>query len=86
MESIIRKHHAVIYRISLCVLFLMMLFLTRLETVRIAPVAVAVVLLLSVGLAVFRRARLLVLPFFLLFVSLIFCNDSYTVFNRYLCL
>lgn len=84
MKSTIRAHFPMIYRISVCVLFLMVLFFTGLETARIAPVAVAIVLLLSAGLIFLPRVRLLALPFFLLCFLLIFCYDSYAVFIRYL--
>lgn len=84
MFSIIRKHAATTYRVLWCTVFLMMLFFTRLETARIAPVAAALVLLLCAGLIVLKRVRLLTLPFFLLCFSLIFCYDSYAVFIRYI--
>lgn len=84
MFSIIRKHADTAYRILWCAAFLMMLFFTKLETARIAPVAVVLVLVLCAGLIVLRRARLLALPFFLLCFSLIFCYDSFAVFIRYL--
>lgn len=84
MKSIIRTHFFMIYRASVCVLFLMVLFFTRLETARIAPVAVTIVLLLSAGLIFLPRVRLLTLPFFLLCLLLVFCYDSYSVFIRYL--
>lgn len=83
MKSIVRKHASVFYRVSLCAVFLAVLFLTRLETARIAPVAACMVLALCIGMAVFRRSRFLTLPFFLLSLLLIFCYDSYDVFIRY---
>lgn len=84
MKNIIRTHFPMIYRASVCMLFLMVFFFTRLETARIAPVAVVIVLLLSAGLIFLRRARLLALPFFLLCLLLIFCYDSFSVFIGYI--
>lgn len=83
MKSIIRKHAAVCYRIFLCAVFLVVLFCTRLETARVAPVAVCIVFALCVGLVLCRRSRFLTLPFLLLTLLLIFCYDSYEVFIGY---
>lgn len=53
------------------------------DTAKIAPFAVGIVLLLSVGLIALRHAAPLTLPFLDLTFLLIFCYDSYDVFAPY---
>ena len=72
------------YRVALCAIFLLLLLFTKGETVRIAPVACALILGLSVGLAFLRDTRRLTLPFLLLSLLVIFCYDSFSVFIRYI--
>lgn len=83
MKSIIRTHAPTCYRVSLCAVFLVVLFFTRLETARIEPVALCMVIALCTGMVICKRSRFLTLPFFLLTLLLIFCYDSYDVFIRY---
>lgn len=72
------------YRVALCAIFLLLLFLTQGQTVNIAPVACVLILGLSAGLAFLRDTRRLTLPFLLLTLLLIFCYDSFKVFIGYI--
>ena len=73
-----------LFRLSCCALALAAMFLTKGRTELLAPIAVAVALLISAGMALLRNTRLLTLPFLLLCLALTQCYDSYAVFVRYL--
>lgn len=84
MWTVIKKYGAEVYRNLLSIAVFLIAALTGGETERIAPFAVAMVLLLCGGLLVLRSTRYLTLPFLFLSLLLIFCYDSYSVFIRYI--
>ena len=71
-----------IARDFLCVAVFLIAVLTGGETARLAPFAIALLLLISVGLICLRDTRYLTLPFLLLTLLFIFCYDSFSVFIR----
>ena len=83
MKAVIRKYGAQIARDFLCVAVFLIAVLTGGETARIAPFAIALLLLISVGLIALRDTRYLTLPFLLLCLLFIFCYNSFSVFIRY---
>ncbi len=84
MKTVIRKYGTEIARDALCVAVFLVAVLTGGETARIAPFAIALLLLISVGLVLLRDTKYLTLPFLLLCLLLIFCYDSFSVFIRYI--
>ena len=84
MKAAMRKYGEELLRFALCVSVFLVAVLTGGDTERIAPFAVALVLLLSLGLAVLKDAKYLTLPFLLLSLLLIFCYDSFSVFIGYI--
>ena len=83
MKAVVRKYGQELWRLGLCIAVFLTAVLTGGDTARIAPFAVAMVLLLSLGLLFLRSAEHLTLPFLQLTLLLIFCYDSYAVFIRY---
>lgn len=84
MKALLRKYGEEILRdlLSLAVFFVAVF--TGGDTARIAPLAIALLLLLSVGLLTMKSARYLTLPFLHLSLLLIFCYDSFSVFIKYI--
>ena len=72
MKAVIRKYGIKIARDFLSVAVFLIAVLTGGETARIAPFAIALLLLISAGLIVLRDTRYLTLPFLLLRRLLIF--------------
>ena len=83
MKTVIRKHGIELARDLLSLSVFLSAVLTGGETARIAPFAIALLLLISAGLFLLRETRYLTLPFLLLCLLFIFCYDSYSVFIRY---
>ena len=71
------------YRVILCVGALLLLFFTGGRVEELAPIAMGIVLAISLGMAVLKDTRRLTLPFLLLCLLLIFCYDSFSVFIAY---
>ena len=84
MKAVIRKYGMEIARDFLCVVVFLIAVLTGGETVRIAPFAIVILLVISVALVLLRETKYLTLPFLLLCLLLIFCYDSFSVFIRYI--
>ena len=83
MSAVIRKYGIHIARDVLCIAVFLIAVLTGGETAGVAPFAIALLLLISVGLVILRDTRYLTLPFLLLCLLLIFCYDSFSFFIRY---
>lgn len=83
MKAAIRKHGIRISRYFFCLAVFLIAVLTGGETARLAPFAIALLLLLSAGLLFLRDTRYLTLPFLELCLLFIFCYDSFDVFIRY---
>ncbi len=83
MKAVVRLYGQELWRFGLCLAVFLTAVLTGGDTARIAPFAVALVLLLSLGLMLLKSAVHLALPFLQLTLLLIFCYDSYAVFIRY---
>lgn len=84
MKTVIRKYAAEIFRMVLCVSAFLAAVLTGGDTERIAPIAVALVCILSLGLLFLKSAKYLTLLFLQLTLLLIFCYDSFSVFVQYI--
>ena len=83
MKSVIWKYRDEIIRLACAVSVFFVAVLTGGETERIAPFAVVLICLLSLGLLILRSAKYLTLPFLQLSLLLIFCYDSFSVFIKY---
>jgi len=83
MKAVMRKYGQEIWRAALSLSVFLIAVLTGGDTERIAPFAVALILLLSAGLLTFKSIRYLNLPFLELTLLLIFCYDSFSVFIGY---
>ena len=84
MKTVIRKYGAEIFRMVLCVLAFLAAVLTGGDTERIAPIAVALICILSLGLLLLKSTKYLTLLFLQLTLLLIFCYDSFSVFIQYI--
>ncbi|MBE6602756.1 MAG: O-antigen ligase family protein [Ruminococcaceae bacterium] len=84
MKTVIRKYGADIFRVGLSLFVFLAAVLTGGETERIAPIAVALICVLCVGLFLLRSTKYLTLLFLQLSLLLIFCYDSFSVFVRYI--
>ena len=84
MKAVMRKYSEEIYRFALSLSVFLVAVLTGGDTERIAPFAVALVLLLCIGLLVLKSAQYLTLLFLHLSLLLIFCYDSFSVFIGYI--
>lgn len=84
MKTVIRKYGAEIFRMVLCVLAFLAAVLTGGDTERIAPIAVALICILSLGLLFLKSTKYLTLLFLQLTLLLIFCYDSFSVFIQYI--
>ncbi len=84
MKAAVRKYGEVLWRAALSLSVFLVAVLTGGDTARIAPFAVALLLLLCLGLLVLKSATYLTLPFLHLSLLLIFCYDSFSVFIGYI--
>ena len=84
MNAAMRKYGEEIWRLLISLSVFLVAVLTGGDTERIAPFAVALALLLSLGLAMLKDAKYLALPFLQLSLLLIFCYDSFSVFIGYI--
>lgn len=83
MKAVIWKYRDEIIRLVWAASVFLVAVHTRGETERIAPFAVALIGLLSLGLFTLKSAKYLTLPFLQLSLLLIFCYDSFSVFIKY---
>ncbi len=84
MREKLKKYDGEIYRGLLSLLTLVLFLSAGNETERIAPIIVAGILLLCVGLIVLPRTRYLNLPFLLLTLMVLPCYDSAATFMKYI--
>jgi len=83
LGACVKRHGPTLYRVLLSVLTVLVAVLTRGDTERIAPFAIAMVIALCIGLVLLRRTRYLTLIFLELSLLLIFCYDSFSFFIEY---
>ncbi len=84
MKKALEKYGRYAARAVLCVAVVLIAVGTGGETARVAPFALALVLLIAIGLLLLENAKPLTLPFLQLNLLLIFCYDSFSFFIEYL--
>ncbi|MBQ2757923.1 MAG: hypothetical protein IJF31_05490 [Clostridia bacterium] len=84
MKTLLLKYGEALYRAGLSLAVFLVAVFTGGETARLAPFAVALLLLLCVGLFTQKNVKLITLPFLQLTLLLIFCYDSFSVFIGYI--
>ena len=84
MKKALEKYGRYAARAVLCVAVVLIAVGTGGETAKVAPFALALVLLIAIGLLLLKNAKPLTLPFLQLNLLLIFCYDSFSFFIEYL--